>query len=228
MEIKHAGANALTMLITLIKSALASKVDKVEGKGLSTNDYTNQDKADGAANTAARHTHGNQSVLEGITAERVALWEQDNGVLGLLVNGEELPLDSGGKASITVPRSVSELTNDAGYQTARQVEQQISGAVSSVYRPGGSLSFAGLPAAGEQTLGMVYNITDSFVTTDGFLEGPGISYPTGTNVTVVEADGGYRYDVLAGFVDLSGYLQSQDVQELSNEEINQLWSAISG
>lgn len=46
---------------------LALKVDKVEGKGLSTNDYTTTEKNNVASNTAARHSHGNKSVIDKIT-----------------------------------------------------------------------------------------------------------------------------------------------------------------
>lgn len=52
-----------------------AKVDKVEGKGLSTNDYDNTEKAAVAANTSARHTHSNKTVLDGITADKVSAWD---------------------------------------------------------------------------------------------------------------------------------------------------------
>ena len=45
-----------------------SKVDKVEGKQLSTNDFTNVDKSNLDSNTTARHTHTNKSILDNITA----------------------------------------------------------------------------------------------------------------------------------------------------------------
>lgn len=43
-----------------------NKVDKEEGKGLSTNDFTNEYKSKVDANTSARHTHTNKSVLDQI------------------------------------------------------------------------------------------------------------------------------------------------------------------
>ena len=39
-----------------VYAALSNKVDKVSGKGLSTNDYTTAEKEQVAANTTARHT----------------------------------------------------------------------------------------------------------------------------------------------------------------------------
>lgn len=58
-----------------LETAINSKVDKVTGKGLSTNDFTDayKDKVD--ANTSARHTHSNKSVLDGITSAKVTAWD---------------------------------------------------------------------------------------------------------------------------------------------------------
>lgn len=53
---------------TQADNLLAGKVDKVAGKGLSTNDYDGTEKANVAANTAARHTHANKTVLDAITS----------------------------------------------------------------------------------------------------------------------------------------------------------------
>ncbi len=47
---------------------MKKKVDKVEGKGLSTNDYTNDEKNNNSENTKVRHTHSNKSILDSITA----------------------------------------------------------------------------------------------------------------------------------------------------------------
>ena len=54
---------------------LLNKVDKVSGKGLSTNDLTNTLKSnyDSAYNNS--HTHTNKTVLDGITAEKVSNWD---------------------------------------------------------------------------------------------------------------------------------------------------------
>lgn len=89
---------------------------------------------------------------------------------------------------------------------------QVDGIVSSVYKPAGSVAFASLPAAESASLGKVYNVTDAFTTTDGFVEGAGQTHPAGTNVVVVETgEDTYGYDVLSGFVDLSDYAKSADV-----------------
>lgn len=108
--------------------------------------------------------------------------------------------------SISVPTKVSQLQNDSKYQTESQVTSAINAKVSSVYKPGGSIAFASLPELSASVLGMVYNVTDAFTTTTDFVDGSGKKYPAGTNVVVVDAgSGSYKFDVLAGFVDLSGY-----------------------
>lgn len=117
-----------------------------------------------------------------------------------------------------VPAKVSELTNDAGYQTAAQVESAISARVSSTYRAGGSVAFAALPELSEANLGLVVNVTDTFTTTASFVEGAGGKHPAGTNVAVVQVGGAYMYDVLAGFVDLSGLQEKVEGKGLSTND----------
>ena len=54
-------------------------------------------------------------------------------------------------------------------------------------------------------VGNVYNFDTAFTTTSDFVEGAGITYPAGTNVSIAEVSSGtYKYDVLSGFVDISG------------------------
>lgn len=65
---------ANTQNINDINMALGNKVDKVSGKGLSTNDFTNAYKNNVDSNTSARHTHSNKSVLDGISSTDVANW----------------------------------------------------------------------------------------------------------------------------------------------------------
>lgn len=347
------GSNAVTTLVTLVKTALGGKVDKVDGKGLSSNDYTGDEKtklagiAEEANKTAvvdsltstdaASALSANQGkVLDGkIQAVSDSLDSLGYGDMlksaydadgdGVVDNASQL----GGQApsyyaaAADVPTKVSDITNDAGfqtasqvsaaieakgYQTASQVQDKINAAATAAYKPSGSVAFAALPAADEVHVGMVYNVTDAFTTTDGFLEGEGNSYPAGSNVAVVvrearirtsiltgengtlydtgvladktgapialtDGEGavyyikyvdekyyktphsngkpasgkpveldrtqpeiaaaiqqatipaGFAYDVLGGFVDLSGYLLTADLQELTADEVTAIWDA---
>ena len=102
--------------------------------------------------------------------------------------------------------------NSADVYTQTQVDEKIDAAISAVYKPAGSIAFASLPTPGADNLGNVYNITDEFTTDARFTEGAGIEYPAGTNVAVVETSSEpatYMFDVLSGFVDLSGYLTTE-------------------
>lgn len=77
------------------KAALDQKVDKVSGKGLSTNDYTDAEK----------------QKLNGI-----ASGAQVNVIEGVQVNGTDLPV-SGKKVNVTVPTKTSDINNDSGFIT---------------------------------------------------------------------------------------------------------------
>lgn len=111
------------------------------------------------------------------------------------------------------PTAVSALTNDAKYQTEEQVAASINAKLSSAYKAGGSVAFADLPALSEDNLGLVVNVTDKFTTTGSFVEGAGSKHPAGTNVAVVKSGEEYKYDVMAGFVDLSGYPTNSDMED---------------
>lgn len=104
-------------------------------------------------------------------------------------------------------------------ETDGQIDSKIAAAVSSTYKPAGSTTYVGLPAPSATEEGKVYNISDAFVTDEDFVEGTGISYPAGTNVVCIEATTDvYKWDVLAGFVDLSAYETTASVDsKLANK-----------
>lgn len=107
-------------------------------------------------------------------------------------------------------------TTLAGYGiTDAFTKDEINAKISAVYKPAGSVAFASLPALSADVLGDVYNVTDAFTTTANFVEGAGSKYPKGTNVVVVKVGDAYKYDVLAGFVDLSGLVEKEDGKGLS-------------
>lgn len=88
----------------------STKVDKVEGKGLSTNDLTNALKT----NYDAACTHS-QAAHAPTDAEK-------NVVIGVQKNGVDLTVDAATrKVNVAVPTAVSELTNDTGFITADQL-----------------------------------------------------------------------------------------------------------
>ena len=104
-----------------------------------------------------------------------------------------------------------------------EMQQAISAAVASVYEPKGSVAFASLPQASDATKGDVYNVTDAFTTTEAFVEGAGKEYPAGTNVVCVADGDGFKWDVLAGMVDLSGYVQDSDLEAVTTGDIDAMF-----
>ena len=59
MAINYNGTNALTFLLQLLKTKFGTKVDKIDGKGLSTHDFTTElkNKLDGIAENANNYSH---------------------------------------------------------------------------------------------------------------------------------------------------------------------------
>jgi hypothetical protein len=277
MSIKKAGTEAITYLVTLIKqqisNSVADKVDKVDGKGLSTNDYTTAEKnklsgiAEGANKTTINNTLTSTSTTDALSAAQgKALKDQIDTVENSMSNlgygdmlkstydtdGDGTVDDSaklGGQlpsyyaAAASIPTKLSALTNDSGYQTSSQVTSIVEGkgyqtsaqvqsaintAISSVYKPQGSVKFASLPTPASSNLGYVYNVSDAFTTSSTFLEGSGLSYPAGTNVVVVQSGTSYLWDVLAGAIDLTPYAKTDDIVELTNDEILTIWNSTTG
>ena len=62
-----AEASARESADTTLQLNIDKKVDKVTGKGLSTNDFTNDYKLQIESNTSARHTHSNKALLDTYT-----------------------------------------------------------------------------------------------------------------------------------------------------------------
>ena len=70
--------------LSICFTSIDKKVDKVDGKDLSTNDYDNEEKNNVANNTLSRHTHLNKTVLDDTTAsftteEKTKLSNIENG-----------------------------------------------------------------------------------------------------------------------------------------------------
>lgn len=105
---------------------------------------------------------------------------------------------------------------DAYTKSQVYTKSEVDGKLSSAYKAQGSktasaLTSSLLVAANE---GYVYNISDALTITDSnkslFVEGVKSSYPAGTNVVVVKVGSAYKFDVIAGFVDLTAYAKTAD------------------
>ena len=124
MAYNYASNEALQALITKVESLLDGKVDTVAGKGLSTNDLTNELKTQ----YDAAYTHS-QAAHAPADAEK-------NVIIAVTFNGQAATIDPGTRtAAITaaIPSKVSDLTNDSGFQTSAQVSAAISTALGDYY-----------------------------------------------------------------------------------------------
>ena len=95
----------------------------------------------------------------------------------------------------------------------KYVNNSIATQVSSVYKAKGSITnLTALSTPDKAHEGYVYNIESAFTTTANFVEGAGKVYPAGTNVVCINTTGTtYKWDVLAGMVDLSNYATKTDL-----------------
>lgn len=93
-----------------ITGKLATKVDKVEGKQLSTEDYTTAEKT----KLTGIEEGAQVNILESVSVNGTALTPTSKGV------------------DIAVPTNNNELTNGAGYQTASDVSSAITAALADV------------------------------------------------------------------------------------------------
>lgn len=140
------------------------------------------------------------------------------------VNGTPLTPDTQKAVDIPVPTATSELTNDSDFQNETQVQALIDAELTSVYKPGGTVEFASLPALTEENVGFIYDVIDGFTTTADFVEGAGKTYPAHTNVGIIDkGTAGYFYDVFSGMVDLSGYWAKSELVAMTTAEIDALF-----
>lgn len=110
---------------TAIQAAVANKVDKETGKGLSTNDYTaaEQTKLAGIETGAEVNVQSDWSEANSSSDAYI----QNKPTLATVATSGDYD-DLSNKPTIpTVPTNVSDFTNDAGYQTASDVSSAISG-----------------------------------------------------------------------------------------------------
>lgn len=180
---------------TVITASLANKVDKVSGKGLSSEDYTTIEK----------------TKLGGIQANA-----EVNVISSVKVNNVALTPDQNKAVNVLVPTNVSDLTNDSGFVTNSvnnltnyYNKTEIDSKVSAVYRYKGSVNtYSDLPSI-DLTVGDVYNIvTDD--PTHGILSGDNVAW-TGT-----------QWDKLGGDIDLSVYYTSSQVDNLLDDKVDKV------
>lgn len=160
------------------KAENSTKVDKISGKGLSTNDLTDTLKSsyDNAVTMAQALTDAGAEA---------------NKVNDVTVNGTSVVTDKA--AAVTVPTAVSELTNDSSYQTADEVNQAIEDKFAAVNGVQYSIVDS-LPSTG--AIGTIYcvktseetnNLYDEYIYLDSAFEklGPYLETATDTEIEAI-------------------------------------------
>ena len=200
-------------------------VDAEEGKGLSTNDYDDTEKA-----AVAAATSDITAMKDGVDIDSFGDVET---ALSAIKDGSEL--DSFGDVEVALLDKAD--TSDLGTAAAKDstnavtagstdlvesgaVKDAIDAAVAAAYHHAGTKTVAQLThdlliTANE---GNVYNITDSGTTTSDFIEGIGKQIDAGDNVGICKVGNTYMFDLLSGFVDTTNFVQkSQTAGLLKND-----------
>lgn len=152
---------------------------------------------------------GAGGILEWYTPDSSTVEGLQQTVGQLQTDVSELQSDVG-----TINDTLETKANVSDVYTQTQTDQKIAAAISSTYKPSGSVEFASLPTPSADNLGNVYNVTDAFTAGATFIASEqGQKYPADTNVAVVEVEGQYYFDALSGFVDLTGYLTTTEAAE---------------
>lgn len=201
MAIEYLDKSGLTLLISKIKTALGGKVDVESGKGLSTNDYTSEEK----------------SKLSGI-----ASGAQANVIESVKVNGTKVE-PSSKAVDISVPTKVSQLTNDSGFQTSTQVnsivtgkgyqtQSQVQSLINSAVGNIASIKYekvSSLPVTGSNSV--IYLVAHSHGTQDIYDEYIWIE-DTKTFEKIGNTD-----------IDLSGYVKRSELTAISTSDLSTMW-----
>lgn len=213
---KKLDGTGLGILWGLIKSIIPTK----------TSELTNDDHVVKDSNYT--HTDNNYSSDEKAKLGGIAAGAQVNVIEQIKINNVAATI-SGKSVNIPVPTDNASLANGAGYQTESDVNALIDSKMQAYIIPKGSLLFANLPTPASTNLGWMWNMSDSFTIDNRFVEyeqGKTMTYPKGTNVYVVnngtEQVPDYKFDIYEGFIDTSRFATQDDVETLSQAEIESI------
>ena len=185
-------AGEISDIEALISALESNKVDKVSGKQLSTEDYTTAEK----------------TKLSGIEANADV-----NIIETVKVNSTALTPDSNKAVNISVPTSVSQLTNDSDYQTGSEVADSIATAIASVTQIRFEI-VQSLPQTGEN--GVIYLVQYA-------------QTPQGNVYQEwIWLESSQTYETLGSTnqIDLSNYVTFDDIVAVTNSEITNIFNQV--
>ena len=242
MESKFLTKSWGSALISKVKTALGGKVDKVNGKGLSTNDLT-----------AALKTSYDGAVTDVEALKRVGA--EKNVIVAVKVNGTTMTPDSTRNVDITVPTDaqigskiegygyqtsvqVEKAITDKGYQTAENVKSTVEGYG---YQTGSQVE-SKITAKGYQTSAQVQSAINSALSGIAGIDIQVVeSLPTtGTKGVIylvphthgssdnydeyVWVSSKNAYEKIGNTdIDLSGYIKKTDITEVTDTDLSTMW-----
>lgn len=183
-----------------VDSKLDTKVDKEEGKGLSTNDYSNDDRQKVS------------NIVDYVTTMRSTAsintmnlsWDKKNVITGSTYTAGSVTFNSASSKSAGV-LTASYFEKLDALPSADEIDQKINTAIGSVYRVKGSVAnYNALPTE-DVSIGDVYNLED-----------------TGANYVATSTTP--DWDKLSETVDLNGYLTKTDAASTYQPKGNYLTS----
>ena len=218
---EYIGSNRLSQILTYIKEKfdgvdtnLSTKVDKVNGKALSTNDFTDafKTKLEGVATGAEVNVQSDWDVTDtnsdAFILHKPTIPTVNNSTITIQKNGTNvdtftLNQSSAKSINITVPTKVSELTNDSGYTTN-------VGTITGITMNGASKGTSGVVDLGT-VITSHQDISGKFDKTGGTITGETIIQKEGLWVQGGSAAGGnyYRLITVGGMPEGMGYNQGK-------------------
>lgn len=209
---KFLSENGLLYYNQKITQKFNGKVDKVPGKGLSTNDLTDEllEKLNNAGDSSFSGNYADLTNKPKINNVELSAGNNTLETLGIQAKGDyATKAELAQKADTSaIPTNNNQLTNGAGYQTSSQVQSAINKAISGIT----GIDFQvveELPGTGKK--GVIYlvsnkgsgqNIYDEFIWVETKFE------QIGTTA-----------------VDLSGYWSKTELTEIQNAEIDSIVGA---
>lgn len=222
---------------TNLKLMLTSKVDKVEGKSLSTNDYTNEEKsklagiAEGATKTVIDTTLNKES-NNAISNKAVATKLEDitsqggepNTIETVKVNGVALTPDSAKAVDVIVPTKTSDLTNDSEFLTGVPSEYVTDTELSEKgYQTQAQVETL-VTGKGYQTATQVNSIIDG----KGFMTAGAVDTKLENYATKADVAGGVTYKgQVANYAALPESPDIGDMYDVQDTGYNYIWNGTS-
>lgn len=249
MSYEHLNKSGVLWLITKIKNGLAEKVDKVDGKSLSTNDYTTSDK------------NKLSGIAEGAEANVQSDWNESTSTSDAFIKNKptSLPADGGnadtiGGFTVEVNVPANAKFTDTTYEVATNTKDGLMS----------SEDFVKLSAFGTASDYSTTKETETLITNKGYqtaaqvqsLINSSLSDVTGIDIQVVSSlpttgtkgiiylvlhshtDSGDNYDEYIWVesasefekigntdIDLSGYMKTSDIVDITEDELTAMWNS---